>query len=584
MADTLSYADRLEILSIDDELLRFATPQELAMYQRALEIESKLSGILPYVKVATPMAKEYPHVKLIAEHLDALIEGRLYYDGPGPTPVPSDEFEEDEETGQRYYVMVHPERGDPVVYNLLLHAPPRHGKSFLVSEHFPAYMLTKFPDLSGILAAYEQTFAETWGEKVRDHIVELEDEFGVTVRGGKQAAKGYFRIKNHRGEFRCAGAGGSITGRGGHWLILDDPISNSDDAKSEAVLDSQENWWHSTFYNRRQRFPDGTPGRVLGMWTRWTEEDIRGRIIDKQLDQWCIINLPAIAEPNDDEPVDPLGREPGTPLCRDVMPLRDLKQMRAATPLWFEAMYQGRPYIAEGNLVRKPFQHYSVEVHADGTETYTLRFLDGKIVTVHDSQTVRFGALDLAASTKTTADWTALGCFVVTKTAPRYLLVRDMVRTRVQTEEHAPFLVRESARMKLGYTLVEKQSYGTNLLGVMQRQNKVRVRPVNADKDKVTRVNGTIVNALSMRQLFFPEVGAADWYPEFEKELLRFPNASHDDQVDVLAYAVQEFTNLPAYIGRKEYAPGVQGQVQRKMEGLRSPKRRRINHPDLGSW
>lgn len=581
MSPTLSYADRLEVLSIDDELLRYATPQELAMYQRALEIEAKLSGILPYVKTATPMAKEYPHVKLIAEHLDALIEGRLYYDGPGPTPAASDEFEEDEETGRRYYVMVHPERGDPVVYNLLLHAPPRHGKSFLVSEHFPAYMLTKFPDLSGILAAYEQTFAETWGEKVRDHLVDMQDEFGVTVRGGKQAAKGYFRIKNHRGEFRCAGAGGSITGRGGHWLILDDPISNSDDAKSDAVLDSQENWWHSTFYNRRQRFPDGTPGRVLGMWTRWTEEDIRGRIIDKQLDQWCIINLPAIAEPNDDEPVDPLGREPGTPLCRDVMPLRDLKQMRAATPLWFEAMYQGRPYIAEGNLVRKPFQHYSVETGADGQELYTLRFLDGKVLTVPEDQTIRFGALDLAASTKTTADWTALGCFIVTKTNPRYMLVREVVRTRVQTEEHAPFLIRESARMKLGYTLVEKQTYGTNLIGIMQRQNKVRVRPVNADKDKVTRVNGTVVNALAMRQLFFPELGSADWYPEFEKELLRFPNSSHDDQVDVLAYACQEFTNLPGYLPRKEYASGTEGRIQRKMEELRKGKKPQ-SHPDLG--
>lgn len=581
MAPNITYADRLEILSIDDELLRYATPQELAMYSRALEIEAKLAGILPYVKAASPQVKEYPHVKLIAEHLDALVEGRLYYDGPGPTPVPSDEFEEDEETGQRYYVMVHPERGDPVVYNLLLHAPPRHGKSFLVSEHFPAYMLTKFPDLSGILAAYEQTFAETWGEKVRDHIVDLEDEFGVTVRNGKNAAKGYFRIKGHRGEFRCAGAGGSITGRGGHWLILDDPISNSDDAKSEAVLDSQENWWHSTFYNRRQRFPDGTPGRVLGMWTRWTEEDIRGRIIDKQLDQWCIINLPAIAEPNDDEPVDPLGREPGTPLCRDVMPLRDLKQMRAATPLWFEAMYQGRPYISEGNLIRKPFQHYSIE-EVDGEEVYTLRFLDGKVLTVPESQTIRFGALDLAESKKKTADWTVLGGFVVTKTSPRYLLVRDIARTRVSTEEHAPFLVRESTRMKLGYTLIEKKTFGTNLLGIMQRQNKIKVRPVNADTDKVTRANGTIVPALAMRQLFFPSLGSAEWYPEFEKELLRFDNAAHDDQVDVLAYACQEFFNLPAYITKEQDPPGMEGRVRKHMRELRTGKKRQA-HPDLGT-
>jgi len=581
---SISYADRLEILSIPNDLLALATPAELGMYQRALEIEAKLAGILPYMKAATPTSKEYPHVKLIAEHLDALIEGRLYYDGPGPTAVASPDFEEDEETGERYDVMVHPERGDKVVYNLLLHAPPRHGKSFLVSEHLPAYLLTRFPDLSGILAAYEQTFAETWGEKVRDHLVDMAGEFGVTVRGGKNAAKGYFRMKNFRGEFRCAGAGGSITGRGGHWLILDDPISNSDDAKSEAVLDSQENWWHSTFYNRRQRWPDKTPGRVLGMWTRWTEGDIRGRIIDKQLDKWCIINLPAISETTDDEPIDPLGRKPGVPLCRDVMPLQDLKDLREASPLWFEAMYQGRPFIAEGNLIRKPFQHYTVE-DQDGKEVYTLRFLDGKVLTLHEDQTVRFGALDLAESKKKTADWTALGSFVVTKTSPRYLLVREMVRSRVSTEEHAPFLVRESARMKLGYTLIEKATFGTNLIGIMRRQNKIKVRPVKADTDKVTRANGTIVPALEMRQLFFPALGTADWYPEYEKELLRFDNGTHDDQVDVTAYACQEFFNLPAFLRQKEYAGGTAGQVQRKFESMRrGGKNRRHSHPELGKW
>jgi predicted phage terminase large subunit-like protein len=578
---SLSYADRMEILSIDDELLKYATPQELGMYQRALEIETKLSGILAFCTTVTPSFKEYPHIRLIATHLDALIEGRLYYDGPGPTPIRSDEdVEVDEESGEEYFTMIHPTRGDPVVYNLLLHAPPRHGKSFLVSEHLPAYLLIKFPDLKVILAAYEQTFAEGWGEKVRDRIVDSADEFGVTVRSGKNAAKGYFRIKDHAGEMRCAGAGGSITGRGGHTLILDDPISNADDAKSGAVLDSQENWWPSTFYNRRQRWPDGTPGRVLGMWTRWTEDDIRGRIIDKQKDQWCIINLPAIAEVSDDEPVDPLGREDGTPLCRDVMPLRDLKQMREMSPLWFESQYQGRPFIAEGHLIRKPFQHYSIETRSDGKETYVLRFLDGKVLHVLEEETIRFGALDLAASQRTTADWTVLGAYVITKTNPRYLLVRDVVRARVSTEEHAPFLIRESKRMRLGYTLIEKQTYGTNLIGIMQRQNKVRVRPVSADKDKYTRVNGTVVPALAMKQLFFPEIGSAAWYPEFEKEVLRFPNATHDDQVDVLAYACQEFFNLPSYIKREEDLSGVQGKIQRKMRDLRKPSKQR--HPDLG--
>lgn len=580
----MNHADRMEILSIDDSLLKYATKQELATYQRALEIETKLSGVLSYIKCATPTVKIYPHLVLLCDYLDALFEGRMYHDGPGPSPVESDEYEEDESTGQKYHVMVHPTRGDRVVYNFLIHEPPRHGKSFVVSEHLSAYLLTKYPELSIILASYEQTFAETWGGKVRDHIVDLEDEFGVTIRGGRNSAKGFFQVKGHRGEMRCAGAGGSITGRGGSTLILDDPIANSDDAKSETILKGHEDWWHSTFYNRRQRWADGTPARVVGMWTRWTENDLRGRVVDKQLDKWCVLNIPAIAETTDDEPVDPLGRENGVPLCRDIMPLIDLKDFREASPLWFESMYQGRPFIAEGHLIRKPFQHYSIETDEAGKETYVLRFLDGKVLHVHEDRTVRFGALDLAASTKTTADWTALGCFVITKTNPRYLIVREVVRSRIDTEEHAPFLIREAKRMRLGYTLIEKQTYGTNLVGVMQRQNKVRVRPVNADKDKHTRANGTIVPALAMRQLFFPTPGEAEWYIEFEKELLKFDNGTHDDQVDILAYACQEFFNLPAYIDRKEYAPGTEGRIQRKMDDLRKSRKKRAHHPELGRW
>jgi hypothetical protein len=119
----------------------------------------------------------------------------------------------------------------------------------------------------------------------------------------------------------------------------------------------------------------------------------------------------------------------------------------------------------------------------------------------------------------------------------------------------------------------------------MRRQNKVKIRPVNADKDKVTRANGTIVPALAMKQLFFPEIGSTEWYTEFEKELLKFDNATHDDQVDVLAYGCQEFFNLPAYLDRKVYANGTQGAIQRKMEGLRKNKRgQRGSHPDLGKW
>lgn len=557
--------ERVETLSIPVDLLRYATTQELAIYEKALDIELKIGNLLSYIKTVSPQTAVYPHVILLCDYIDALVEGRLYWDGPGPKPKQIGFHQVDIGEGKTKIVPIfqHPadNRDDGPVYNLVIHEPPRHGKSYVVSEHFPAYMLTKFPDLSGLLATYEQTFSEQFGGKIRDHIEDGADMFGVHVKGRGNAAKGLFTMEGHIGEFKAAGAGGNITGRGGHWQVLDDPIANSEDAMSEVIRQKHEDWWWSTWYNRRQWWPDGTPGRSLGMWTRWHEDDLRGRVIDPNREKWCVLNLCAIWEPGDDELEDPLGREVGVPLCPAIVPLNELIDYRAQTPLWFESMYQGRPFIAEGNQIKKPFQFYDIIIGPDGDETYRLYFLDGKIIDIPEANTLRFGSMDLAASKKTTADFTVMGVFIVSKTNPRYILVRAMERTRIETEDHAPFLVRNYQAYKLKYVLIEKQSYGTNLINSMQRQNRIAIRPVDADTDKVTRAQGTILSPLAMRQLFFPR--EASWYQTFERELLRFPNGTHDDQVDVLAYACQEFSMMGKVRSKAEELPGMAGRIQR---------------------
>jgi predicted phage terminase large subunit-like protein len=570
-------AERTLILDIPVEDLKYATAQELVMYEKALQIERDLSGVYSYMEKASPSTiKPYPHTVLICSWLDALFEGRLYDDGPGPSPVAG----VDEDGSPTW---VHPERGDPVVWNLALHAPPRHGKSLIVSEHLPAYLLTKYPECSGILASYETEFAESWGAKVRDHIYEHSEHFGIHLEGGKNAAKGWFTLKGHKGEFKCSGAGGSIVGRGGHWLILDDPIANSEDAMSAVIRQKHEDWWHTTWYTRRMYWPDGTPARVITMFTRWHEDDLRTRIIDKQHGRWAILNIPAIAEPSDEEPVDPIGRPDGKELCARLQPLSELIDMRKSAALWFEALYQGRPTLMDGNLIKKPFQHYEVSQTEDGEELFILTFLDGKKVRVRRSQCLAFAAMDLAASVKTTADWTVLGQFLVTKTQPRYLLVRHIERTRIETDNHSPFLVRQHGVWKQQYTLIEKQTFGTNLINSFRKQNKLQIRPVNADRDKVARVQGSVLPALDMRQLFFPDP-TTSWYPAFEKEIMKFNNGTHDDQVDVLAYACQEFINMPQFFTKPEEPGGMEGRVRRRIDNLKGNKRKGVLHPDLGRY
>lgn len=151
----MDVAARDALLSISPEHLTVATPDELALYARALELHTDLLSPLDYAcKVSS--AHRYAHVEELNRWIMALIDGRLYFDGPGPAAGRDG---------------LHPFRGDRPVYNLAISMPPRHGKSYLVSEHLPAWFLSSYPEYSCLLASYEADFAQEWSGKIgRAHV------------------------------------------------------------------------------------------------------------------------------------------------------------------------------------------------------------------------------------------------------------------------------------------------------------------------------------------------------------------------------------------------------------------------------
>ena len=52
-----------------------------------------------------------------------------------------------------------------------------------------------------------------------------------------------FEIVGHRGSYRGAGVGGGITGMGGDYIIIDDPIKNREEANSTAYRDRLWECW-----------------------------------------------------------------------------------------------------------------------------------------------------------------------------------------------------------------------------------------------------------------------------------------------------------------------------------------------------
>jgi predicted phage terminase large subunit-like protein len=220
-------------------------------------------------------------------------------------------------------------RSEPI---LLIEAPPRHGKSELVSKFLPAWYLGVWPDRRVMLAAYEATFARSWGRKARQVFADVAcPVFGRKLSEDNHAADDWSTTAG--GGMSTAGVGGPMTGRGAHLLIIDDPVKNAEEALSGTTRENHWDWWQSTASTRLE--PGGV---VIGIMTRWHESDIFGRLLSGGA-KIRRLTLPALAEAGD-----VLGRQPGEALWPERYPVAKLEQMRRErSDYWWRAMFQQRP-------------------------------------------------------------------------------------------------------------------------------------------------------------------------------------------------------------------------------------------------
>jgi hypothetical protein len=181
------------------------------------------------------------------------------------------------------------ERGE--IKRLMVFAPPRHTKSELCSRRFPAWYLGKNPDKQIIASTYNQDLASDFGRDVRGIIAsdEYKNVFNdVSLKEDSKAANRFHT--NSGGIYVSVGVGGPITGRGAHIALIDDPIKNREDADSEIYRERVWKWYTSTLYTRLM-----PGGAIIVILTRWHEDDLAGRLLERQEtgDKWDVISLKA---------------------------------------------------------------------------------------------------------------------------------------------------------------------------------------------------------------------------------------------------------------------------------------------------
>lgn len=576
------------MIALSEEQLRRMTDAEIAEYERVVHLVNQMETPLSYMKAVSPHAHVYDHHKKLEEYVLALLEHRLYPDGIGPQAI---RVEAD--------VWVHPETGVQTCQWLAITMPPRHGKSFYVSDHLPAWYMTRFPDNEMILATYQGDFSEEWSDKARTHIKE-HPEFGIEI-DPKNDSKKRWKIKGRRGWFRAAGADGPVTGKGANLIIGDDLISNSKDAFSATMRKNLWNWYLTTFKTRRNK-----DGVGIMMFTRWHEDDLIGRCLSREKGEWFLLNLPALAfDTTDDEgySVDPdtgerdhLCRRPGEALCPDMYAARSLLRIKSGEEkadddveggeATFQAMYQGKPNIEGGGLIPSPVSRYRLVIQ-DGQKlgTYFIDLPDGSTKVVQEADCFRFSTSDWAFTKSTQSDYCVITIFDATKDG--YLLVRAIYRDKKESPDHVEWFkkIHNDLAKPCKLAGIEDKLGGTALIQHLRREARlvVPIIPLKAESDKITRV---ITSGLGQKvkdgDIVFPY--QAENLVEMESEMTKFPNATHDDTVDTLSSAIDMWRMAPA----EKKAPNhgdtsMQARVDAKIKEMKKGGRKKHRRlPQIG--
>lgn len=416
---------------------------------------------------------------------------------------------------------------------LMLFMPPRHGKSFLVSERFPVWHLGRHPEQQILLASYGQTLSDKFSKRARSLAkspITLQTFPKLKLDPERQAITEWETTEG--GAYRAVGIGGGATGTGCDILIIDDPIKNAMEANSKTKRENDWEWYQTTAYTRLM-----PGGGVLVIQTRWHEDDLSGRLIKAMKngdgDDWEIAVYPAIAEQDDEF------RQTGEalhPVRYDIKKLDAIKRT-VGTRTW-NSLYQQRPSAIEGSLFKKTWWKFYTETPKRFerlVQSWDCNFKGGV-----DSDYVVGSA------------WGKLG-------ADYYLL--DQVRGKwdfIETiEQVKKFAMKWYEARPI---LIEDAANGPAVISSL----KGKISGIVAFQPKGSKeARATIVTPLAEAgNIHLPQ--DAKWLQDFIDETASFPRGINDDQIDSMTQAIihleeegklSVFENISAAFGNPPIYP-----------------------------
>jgi predicted phage terminase large subunit-like protein len=407
------------------------------------------------------------------------------------------------------------------VRRLIINMPPRSLKSITASVAFPAFLLGQDPSRRVICVSYSGDLAKKHSNDFRA-VVEspwyrsafpnarigpsknTETEIELTARG--------FRL--------ATSVGGTLTGRGGDIIVIDDPLK-PDDAMSETKRSAANQWFTNTLLSR---LDDKRTGAIVVVMQRVHMDDLTGFLLN-QSEAWEVLSLPAIAYCDEAIPISAernYPRKAGEALSPEREPLHVLDALKLQIGSdAFSAQYQQSPVPPEGAMVKRHWVKRYTNLPPESERLFTLQSWD----------TASKGGPD--------NDWSVCTTWIVTRKKRWYLA--DVWRQRVDYPTLKANVQRLAKQWGATRVLVEDTGAGISL--VQELRSKVSgIIAVKPDGDKASRM--AVASAkFEAGQVWLPE--RAPWLPDLEAELFAFPGSRHDDQCDSISQALLNQNNSP---------------------------------------
>lgn len=401
------------------------------------------------------------------------------------------------------------------VYNgditrLIINIPPRYGKTELAIKIFVSWCLAKSKSSKFIHLSYSDSLALDNSSQTKEYIQSdsYQSLWQMTLKKDAQSKSKWFN--EFGGGMYATSSGGAITGFGAGGtnenkfegaIIIDDPLKPDDafsDVKRKAVNERYNNTIRSRVNSRK------TP--IIVIMQRLHEEDLSGFLLDGGSgEKWEHLCLPALDENNN-------------PLWEAKHSFKELEQLRQADSYTFAGQYQQIPAPDEGGEWKKEWFNI-IDKKDLPTNINWECFIDGAY-----TKETKNDPTGIQISGKSGND------LYILNSIDKYLEMPQL------KEFIKPFI--DASGVKVSLTLVEPKASGKSLVQLIRNETKIPITEIKSDFVKVSKIERARSSSpyIEGGRVYLIK---GNWNEHFLNQVGTFPNAKHDEHVDLTAYAIE---------------------------------------------